>query len=143
MGVAISRIYAPIVAVLVALAPGVPMASDDGDLRALNLAINKAENSGDRNYLAGVLAPELAFMRADGKTIDDAGRFLQKVAKKPEPGELEIDTLVVEVLGSRAIVKCVVAQGGKRYHNVRLFVRLEGQWKLLGWANEVIASPTN
>lgn len=117
------------------------MASDDEDLRALNFAINEAENSGDRNYLAGVLAPELAFMRGDGKTVDDAGRFLQKVAKKPEPGKLEIDKVEVEVLGSRAIVKCLVAQGGKRYHNVRLFVRLEGQWKLLGWGNEVIASP--
>src|SRR5262245_52045893 len=115
------------------------MASDDEDLRTINSAINEAENSGDRNYLAGVLAPELAFMRADGKTIDDAGRFLQKVAKKPEPGNIQIEK--VEVLGSRAIVKCVVVQGGKRYHNVRLFVRLEGQWKLLGWGNEVVASP--
>src|SRR5262249_40348491 len=121
----------------------VQMASDEEDLRALNFSINEAENSGDRDSLAEVLAPELALMRGDGKTFDDAGRFLQKVAKRPEPGELETDKVEVEVLGNRAIVKCVVEQGGKCYHNVRLFVRLEGQWKLLGWANERLTSSTS
>jgi len=119
------------------------MASDEEDLRALNFSINDSENSGDRDSLAEVLAPELAVMRGDGKTFDDAGRFLQKVAKRPEPGELETDKVEVEVLGNRAIVKCVVEQGGKCYHNVRLFVRLEGQWKLLGWANERLTSSTS
>jgi hypothetical protein len=33
-----------------------------------------------RDFLAGILAPQLAFLRADGKTVDGAGRFLQKVA---------------------------------------------------------------
>jgi hypothetical protein len=73
-------------------------------------------------------------MRADGKTVDDAGRFLQKVARKPAPGDLALER--VEVLGNRAIVACVVTQGGKRFHNIRLFVRMGTDWKLLGWANE-------
>jgi hypothetical protein len=110
------------------------MPTDEDALQALNLEINRAENEGDRNFLAGLLAPELAFLRADGKTVDDAGRFLQKVAKKPAPGVWAVET--VEVLGNRSIVKGIVTQGGKRFHNIRLFVRMDGNWKLLGWANE-------
>ncbi len=110
------------------------MANDNEALTLLNSKINAAENTGDVKFLALVLAPALAFMRADGKTVDDAGRFLQKVSRKSEPGELVTES--VEVLGNRAVVKCIVTQGGKRYHNIRLFVRLDDQWKLLGWANE-------
>jgi hypothetical protein len=109
--------------------------TDDEALRTLNARLNEAENAGDRDFLAAILAPELAFLRADGKTVDDAGRFLQKVA----PREFE----QIEVLGTRAIVKCVVTRGEERFHNIRLFVRLEGQWKLLGWANERLTSPTS
>jgi hypothetical protein len=29
---------------------------------------------------------------------------------------------------------------GEKFHNLRLFVRREGQWKLLGWANERLTS---
>ena len=118
------------------LTGGPLMASDEETLRVLNLEINRSENEGDGNYLAGVLAPELAFMRADGKTVDDAGRFLQKAAPKPALGQLAIES--IEILGNRAIVQCVVTQAGKRFHNIRLFVRLDGNWKLLGWANEEI-----
>jgi hypothetical protein len=114
------------------------MLTDEDALRTLNLELNHAENEGDRGFLAGVLAPELAFRRADGKTVDDAGRFLQKVAKKPAPGEWTVET--VEVLGNRAIVKGIVVQGGRRFHNIRLFVRMDGTWKLLGWANEEIVN---
>ena len=110
------------------------MSQEQDQLRDLNVAINRAENDGDRNALANVLAPELAFMRADRNTVDDAGRFLQKVAKKPAPGDLALER--VEVMGNRAIVTCVVTQGGKRFHNIRLFVRMGTDWKLLGWANE-------
>ena len=107
--------------------------TEDEALRAINVRINDAENAGDRDFLAGILAPELAFLRADGKTVDDGGRFLQKV--KPR-GRCELTVEHIEVLGMRAIVNCVVTCGKDRFHNVRLFVRLEGQWKLLGWANE-------
>ena len=37
---------------------------------------------------------------------------------------------------------CVITQGGKNYHNVGLFVRIEGSWKLLAWANEEVESPS-
>jgi hypothetical protein len=111
--------------------------TDDEALRRLNARINEAENSGDRDFLAGILAPELAFLRADGKTVDDAGRFLQKVAPR-ERCQLTFEH--VEVLGARALVKCVVTCGKERFHNLRLFVRIEGQWKLLAWANERLTS---
>lgn len=107
--------------------------TEDEVLRTLNTRLNEAENAGDRDFLAGILAPELAFLRADGKTVDDGGRFLQKVAARDR---CELAFEQIEVLGSRAIVKCVVTCGEQRFHNLRLFVRLEGQWKLLGWANE-------
>jgi hypothetical protein len=113
--------------------------TDDEALRTLNARLNEAENTGNRDFLAGILAPELAFLRADGKTVDDGGRFLQKVAPRPH---CELAFEPIEVLGSRAIVKCVVTCGKERFHNVRLFVRLEGQWKLLGWANERLTSST-
>jgi hypothetical protein len=113
--------------------------TDEEALRALNARLNEAENAGDRDFLAGVLAPELAFLRADGRTVDDGGRFLQKVAPR-DRYELTIEP--IEVLGTRAIVKCVVARGDERFHNVRLFVRLDGEWKLLGWANERLTSTT-
>lgn len=111
------------------------MAADKEGLRALNLEMNTAENAGDRNFLAAVLAPELAFSRANG-VVDDADRFLVKVSQKPMPGELKFEK--IETFGNRAIVQCVVTQNGKGYHNIRLFVRMEGSWKLLGWANESI-----
>lgn len=110
------------------------MPTDEEQLRTLNLAISQAESAGDRNFLAGVLAPELAFLRANG-SVDDAGRYLQKVAKGAER-PTQIDS--VEVLGNRAIVKCVVTMAGKRYHNIRLFVRIAEDWQLLAWANEEI-----
>ena len=113
---------------------------EDDALRTLNVRLNEAENTGDRDFLAGILAPEIAFMRADGKTVDDGGRFLQKVAPR-EPYELTFEQ--IEVLGTRAIVKCIISRGEERFHNVRLFVRLDGQWKLLGWANERLTSSTS
>ena len=109
------------------------MSKDVELLKALNIRIGEAETTGDQRWLASVLAPELAFFRADGKTFDDSGRFLQKVAaSSPHLSEVES----VEVLGNRAIVKCVVTQDGKKYHNLRLFVRYGGNWVLLAWANE-------
>ena len=114
--------------------------TDDEALRTINARLNDAENAGDRDVLAGLLAPELAFLRADGKTVDDGGRFLQKVARR-DPCDLTVEH--VEVIGTRAIVKCVVTCGTTRFHNVRLFVRIEGQWKLLGWANERLTPPSS
>jgi hypothetical protein len=113
------------------------MSSDQQTLTDMNIRIGQAESEGDRDWLAGIFAPELAFLRADGRTVDDLGRFLQKVAKsEPRPTSIES----VEILGNRAIVKCVVTvkspEGDKRIHNLRLFVRMEGAWRLLAWANE-------
>ncbi len=87
--------------------------------------------------LASILAPELAFSRASG-AVDDAGRFLQKVATKNPPGELRPESIEIDTFGNRAIVKCVITQGGKNYHNIRLFVRIDANWKLLAWANEQV-----
>ncbi len=64
--------------------------------------------------------------------------FLQKVKKKEDSDPSRETEILepIEVEGDRAIVKCVVTVGPKKFHNLRLFVRRGGQWKLLGWANE-------
>jgi hypothetical protein len=42
----------------------------------------------------------------------------------------------IQLYGDRAIVRCIVADGDKEFDNLRLFVRRDGQWKLLALANE-------
>ena len=47
----------------------------------------------------------------------------------------------VDLFGrDRAVVRSAVSviEGGERtrFHNVRLFVRIERSWRVLGWANE-------
>jgi len=113
------------------------MQKDIEVLAQLNVQIGEAESKGDRNWLDGVIAPKLAFRRADGTTIDDRADFLKKVARG-DPRETTVES--IDLNGDRASVTCIVtvksAGGNKRYHNLRLFVRHEGKWKLLGWANE-------
>jgi hypothetical protein len=113
------------------------MQNDIEVLTQLNVQIGEAESKGDRNWLEGVIAPKLAFRRADGTTIDDQTDFLKKVARR-DPSETQVES--IDLNGDRAIVKCIVtvrsASGNNRYHNLRLFIRHEGKWKLLGWANE-------
>jgi len=111
--------------------------NDEEALRTLNLAISEAENRGDRDWLSAILAPRLAFQRADAAaTIDDQIAYLQKVTA----GGTRVSRIVepIEVIGNRAIIKCIVTVDGRDFHNIRLFVRRDGQWKLLGWANEAL-----
>jgi hypothetical protein len=119
--------------------------SDFKDLEDLNIRIVVAESTRDQesyDWLAGVIAPQqFAFQRANPeKTIDDREKFLEAVkplkpdAPKPSPRETKVES--IEIYGDRAVVMCVVTFGGNKYHNLRLFVRREKQWRLLGWANE-------
>ena len=108
--------------------------ADQELLVRLNLDINDAENRGDRDFLAGVLAPKLAFQRANSeRTVDDGDAFLLKVLPGGERTIRILDP--IQLFGDRAVVQCVVTQGGGDYHNLRLFVRRADGWKLLGWAN--------
>jgi hypothetical protein len=111
-------------------------------LEKLNTEIGDAESQGNdeaRGWLARVIAPKLAFQRADRTTIDDREKFLEKVKPGP-PRKTIIES--IDLYGNRAIVKCIVGMGDRRFHNIRLFVWIGGQegqggeWKLLGWANE-------
>ena len=112
------------------------LAEDQAALDRLNHDINDAEMRGDAHYLAGILAPRLVFQRADAaKTVDDREAFLLKVPDRKGDRTLRV-IAPIQVLGDRAIVQCVVTQNGRDYHNLRLFVRRDGAWKLLGWANE-------
>jgi hypothetical protein len=105
-------------------------------LRRINAEINAAEIAGDTAAVTRLLAPKLAFQRADpARTVDDREAFLQKVAEKKGDRSMRI-VEPIQLFGNRAVVQCVVTQGGREYHNLRLFVRRDGDWKLLGWANE-------
>jgi hypothetical protein len=112
-------------------------ADDVRALAELNERIGEAENRGDREWLESVLAPKLAFQRADeARTVDDRVAFLEKVA----PGGRRTTRVgPIQVQGDRALVECVVSVGDDEFHNLRLFVRRGGDWKLLGWANEKLA----
>ncbi len=115
------------------------MQDDIRTLEQLNIRIGVEESKGDdqsRSWLAGVIAPKLAFGRADRTTIDDREEFLKKV-KPSDCRETEVES--IDLHGDCAVVSCIVTlkstSGDKKFHNLRLFVRYEGQWKLLGWAN--------
>jgi hypothetical protein len=99
--------------------------------------IGAAEDKGDRKWLEGVLAPKLAFRRASGKVVDRE-EFLKDV-KPRGPTKTRVESVTFHGK-DRAVVICIVtvqAEGrDTMYHNIRLFVRHNGGWKLLGWANE-------
>ena len=114
------------------------MADDVSELKALNEEIGRAETRGDRGWLEGVIGPQLAFRRANG-TVVDRQAFLDNV-KKSDERETRVES--VEVCGERAVVRCTVtmktAEGSRDFHNLRLFVRQEDGWKVIGWANEAV-----
>lgn len=105
-------------------------------LTEINERVGLAESAGDKAYLEGVLASEFAFRRADGMLV---GRTAFMAAVSPS-AERKTAVEHVELSGGRAVVTCVVrmtVQGEeKAFHNLRLFVKTDGGWKLLGWANE-------
>ncbi len=117
------------------------MHADIKALRDINMQIAAAEDEGDRGWLSGILAPRLAFQRADkDQTVENEVTYLGAVAprKDKEPPRVTepIRDEDIDVYGGVAVVRCVVSRGGPRFRNVRLFVRRGGEWKLLGWANE-------
>jgi hypothetical protein len=109
------------------------------ELADLNVRIGAAESKGDaesKAFLGDTIAPVLGFRRAN-ETLADRTEYLH-VVKPSDPRETTIEA--IEVYGNRAVVRCVVAvksaTGEKRFHNIRLFVKHERKWRLLGWANE-------
>jgi hypothetical protein len=110
------------------------MSNDIDALLQLNDAINAAENAGDLAALGAMIASRIAFRRRDGSIVDrDA--FLAT----PRPGERRLQVESVQVYGARAVVACTVTISGTSTHNLRLFAKEDGAWKLLGWANEPAA----
>lgn len=111
--------------------------SDEEALQQLNKAISDAENEGNQQWLASILAPRLAFQRADpARTVDDRVAFLQKV--QPGGTRKTLSVGPIQVYGDRAVVQCIVGTDDKEFHNLRLFIRRDDGWKLLAWANEAL-----
>jgi len=118
--------------------------NDEQALKNLNIKIADKENDGDLEWLTDVIAPEFAFRRADA-TFAGGAEFLKGVKNPKRTNRVtDPESTQVKVHGNRAVVSCIVTMGDQKYHNLRLFVRVEvekgGQkeweWKLLGWANE-------
>ena len=101
----------------------------ESDLIEVNEQITKLENDGNVDNLFHLLAPVLAFRKRNGEIVDKSGF-------NPKPGAREILFDAIHVFGDRAVVMCVIKEGGEATHNIRLFTRISGDWKLLGWANE-------
>jgi hypothetical protein len=101
------------------------------ELFLLNQEINSAENIGDLDRLKEIINPFFAFRRRNG-TIVNRDTFLQS----PKPGSREMKIESIQIYGNRAVVTCVVTDSEVSTHNIRLFTKEEGNWKLLGWANE-------
>jgi hypothetical protein len=116
------------------------MQPDYEQMRTLNIEIGKAEARGDTAFFEDLLAPVFAMRRADGKHMDDRGRFIAALAESGERAT-EVDSITF-FEANRALVVCIVAmetaEGTRRFHNVRLFTRQEAgtPWELLAWANE-------
>lgn len=114
------------------------MTIDRTALEQLNIAIGEAETQGDRPWFEDVIAPKLAFLRASGK-FDCRADFLLGVAPS-ERKTTEVES--IHIYGNRAVVTCIVTvhttSGDKAYHNIRLFIRRDEQWQLMGWANEAV-----
>jgi hypothetical protein len=122
---------------------------DQKTLKEINLNIAAYEQDGNwqalRDCLAvqqlrtGGEAPILAFRRVTGACVD-ARAYLDAASKSAER-KTEITSITRE--GEYiAIVRCLVEMDGKKYRNVRLFVRNDVQstdWKLLAWANELVS----
>lgn len=106
------------------------MRNDIEALIRLNDDITEAENAGDIARLGGFIAQKLAFQRRDG-SLADRDAFLLT----PRPGHRELRIESIQLYGDRAVVACVVTDGDLVTHNLRLFVRQEDDWALLGWAN--------
>ena len=108
------------------------MNADEQVLRRLNEELIDAENRGDHAWIAGILAPSFAFQRADESVLDGLG-FLQSLA----PGGTRTTEIrePIQLFADRAVVEAIVHKDARSYHNLRLWVKLNGEWKLLGWAN--------
>jgi hypothetical protein len=75
---------------------GSQMQDDKQTLEQLNIRIGAEESKGDdesRRWFEGVIAPKLAFRRADGVTIDNRDEFLQKV-KPSDRRETEVESII-------------------------------------------------
>lgn len=109
------------------------MKNDVQELVELNLEIGEAENSADVDRLGELVAPQLAFMRRDGSVVNRSD-YLGNV----KAGERITDVESVCRYGNRAVVTCRITDGAAVTHNIRLFIKSAGRWRLLGWANEAL-----
>jgi Domain of unknown function (DUF4440) len=109
------------------------MVSNDDELIAVNQAITDAENAGDWTAMEPLIAANMAFRRADGSIIDRRTFF---DALKPGGNRILHNCTPLIVSENRAVVRCIIKVGDADYDNLRLFVRVDGKWQLLGWANE-------
>ncbi len=108
------------------------MQADITELIRRNEEINEEENRGNVEELGKYVASEFAFQRRDRRIVNRS-TFLN-----PNPGDRRLQIESVHVYGNRAVVTCVVTASGGVTHNIRLFVKEDSEWRVLGWANEPV-----
>jgi len=113
------------------------MQSDLEWLRSTNIEIGNAETQGNKAFFEALLAPSLAFRRANGQVVDRPTFIVGLGPSAKRTTNIQSIKLLEH---NRALVECTVTMeaDAKRFHNIRLFVR-EGPskpWTLLAWANE-------
>jgi hypothetical protein len=112
------------------------MDRDFEELWKLNMEIGLAETAGSKDYFDQKLASAFVLRRANpSRDAVNRADFLEGV-KRSSQRTTEIES-ITRFGKERALVTCIVTMDGKKYHNIRLFVRHLGRdWRLLGWANE-------
>ena len=112
------------------------MPNDVSILRALNVEIGQAEMLGDRQRLDAILAPTFAFQRADGTTLDRKAFLDKETFNGRRIRETEIESIAL--YRKRAVVSSISIMNEARVHNLCLFIKQGDEWKLLGWAIELL-----
>jgi hypothetical protein len=108
------------------------------DLRRVNARIHVEENAGHRAFFEELLDGAFVMRRARGD-LHDRQAFLDALAPG---GQRACDPATIEVIGAgrrRAVVTCIINVGADSIQNTRLFVLIQGRWRLLAWVNELVA----
>ncbi len=112
------------------------------DLKTINTEMVRHENEGStedaRAYFFDLLTDMFVFRRASGVVVDRQA-FLKALTSGGDRaliGEIEVTPLGEERALVRSTVQTYVGGDRRTFDNARLFVRIEGRWRLLAWANE-------
>ncbi len=132
----------------VAPTPETANAAFEPSLRDLNLEIGQAEQRKDVDYLAGVLADDLTYVDAQGKTLGKPEYLAAIAAPSHKLESVASEVIGVNVTGDTADVVLEVTVQGKQgrkslkgtFRHARTLVRRQGGWQVANWVITKIAA---